>query len=225
MCVPTGRPTDAACRPPSARCDSACAACAARNSFVRLPWPYFFLPSLRTDVFPRIFHALALIGLRRTIGADFRRDLTHQLLVDAGNGDHRRLLADDADAGRDRIGHVMAEAQLQLQILALHRRAIADAVDFELLREALRHADDEIVHQRAATSPTSAVRAPRLPCGVTVTPFAPVIFASTLADERRPAARPSGPSPSRSGLRSVAVTPLGSGTDLIADTGHRTAFL
>src|SRR5436305_316135 len=87
------------------------------------------LAFLAADIFAFIAHALALVGLRRAIAANLGGDLADQLLVDAGNRNHGRLFGDDGDAGRDRIGHVMAEAELQVQDLALYRGAIADALD------------------------------------------------------------------------------------------------
>src|ERR1700753_422914 len=72
------------------------------------------LAFLAADIFAFIAHALALVGLRRAIGTDLGGDLADQLLVDAADGDHGRLLGDDGDAGRDRIRHVMAEAELQV---------------------------------------------------------------------------------------------------------------
>src|ERR1700760_1949966 len=60
------------------------------------------LAFLAADIFAFIAHALALVGLGRTPGADFGGDLADQLLVDAGDRDHGRLLGDDGDAGRDR---------------------------------------------------------------------------------------------------------------------------
>src|SRR3569833_2207171 len=111
------------------------------------------LAFLAADILAFIAHALALIGLRRTPGADLGRNLTDQLLVDARNRDHGRLLGDDGDARRDRIGHVMAETELQVQGLALHRGAIAHALNLQLLGEALGDAGDEIVDQSARQAP------------------------------------------------------------------------
>src|SRR6185369_1358909 len=91
------------------------------------------LAFLAADIFAFIAHALALIGLRRAITANLGGDLADELLVDTRNRNHGRLFGDDGDAGRDRIGHVMAEAELQVQDFALHRGAIADALDFQLL--------------------------------------------------------------------------------------------
>src|SRR6185312_2558573 len=100
-------------------------------------------------MFLRVLHALALIRLRAAVVADFSGNLTDQLLVDAGNRELRRLLGGDRDAGRDRISHVMAETELQVQVLALDRGTITDAVDLKLLLETLCDADDKVVHQRA----------------------------------------------------------------------------
>src|ERR1700761_5733959 len=111
------------------------------------------LAFLAADIFAFIAHALTLVGLRRAIGADLGSDLADQLLVDAAGRDHGRLLGDDADAGRDRIRHVMAEAELQVQDLALHRGAIADALDLQLLGEAVGDAFHQVVHQRARQTP------------------------------------------------------------------------
>src|SRR3569623_1375303 len=78
------------------------------------------LAFLAADIFAFIAYALALIGLRRTPAADLGGDLADQLLVDARDGDRGGLFGHDGDAGGDRIGHVMAEAELQVQGLALH---------------------------------------------------------------------------------------------------------
>src|ERR1700722_14451875 len=94
--VPTGRWTGAACHSPIAECCSAYAACAWQRDLFRASW-LFLLAFLAENAFPRIFHALALIRLRRTPGANFRRHLTHFLLVDTTHGDHRWFLTNDAD--------------------------------------------------------------------------------------------------------------------------------
>src|SRR6218665_1067035 len=69
------------------------------------------LAFLAADVFALVTHTLALIGFRRTPGADLGGDLADQLLVDARDRNHGRLLGDNADAFRDRIGNVMAETE------------------------------------------------------------------------------------------------------------------
>src|ERR1700722_2928565 len=105
------------------------------------------------DIFAFITHALALIGLGRAIAANFGGDLTHQLLVDPRHRNHGGLFRGDRDAGRDGIGHVMAEPELQIEVLALHRGAIADALNLQLLGEAGGDAGDQIVDQAAREAP------------------------------------------------------------------------
>jgi hypothetical protein len=61
--------------------------------------------------------------------------------------------ASHRDAFRDRVDDVVAVAELQLQILALHRGAIADAGDLSVFGEALGHAGDQVLHQRALHAP------------------------------------------------------------------------
>src|SRR6202011_1349257 len=104
--------------------------------------PLLLLAFLTEDEFADIFHALALVGLGAAEGADFGGDLADLTLVDARDGDFRRLGRYDRHARRNRIDHIMAEAKRQLQIFARDRGSIADAVDLELLFEALGHADD-----------------------------------------------------------------------------------
>src|SRR3954462_3628087 len=79
------------------------------------------LAFLAAAILALIAHALALIGLRRTPGTDLGGDLADELLVDARHRNHGGLFGDDGDARRDRIRHVMAEAELQVQHLALDR--------------------------------------------------------------------------------------------------------
>src|SRR5690606_15971208 len=98
------------------------------------------LAFLAHDALAGILHALALVGLGTAILADLGGDLADLLLVDARNGDLGRLRHSDGDAGRGLVHHVVAEAESQLQVLALERGAIADAVDLKLLLEAFLHA-------------------------------------------------------------------------------------
>src|SRR5690554_7664327 len=114
------------------------------------------LAFLAEDVFAGVLHALALIGFRPAIAADLRCDLPDPLLVDAADHDFGRLRALDVDAFRDRIEHVVAETEVELQVVTLHRRTIANAVDLKGLREALRHAVDDVPHQRARQTPHRA---------------------------------------------------------------------
>jgi hypothetical protein len=50
----------------------------------------------------------------------------------------------DRDPLRDLVDHVVAVTERELQVLALHRGAVTDAGDFELLLEALGDAFDQI---------------------------------------------------------------------------------
>src|SRR5215218_5108828 len=88
--------------------------------------PLLLLAFLAEDVFACVLHALALVGLGRPERADFCRDLPDLLLVDARDHDLGRLRRHDRDALGDRIDHVMAIAERDLQVLALQRRTIAD---------------------------------------------------------------------------------------------------
>src|SRR5204862_4012101 len=106
--------------------------------------------------FALVLHALALVGLGRAERADLGRDLSDPLLVDAAHQDLGRPRRRDRDAFRDRIDHVVAVAERDLQVLALQRGAVADAGDLELLLEALGNAGDEVVHQRARGAPHRA---------------------------------------------------------------------
>src|SRR5215213_8111730 len=91
--------------------------------------PLLLLAFLAEDVFASILHALALVGLRRTERADFGGNLADLLLVDARDHDLGRLRRRDRDAFRNRIEHLMTVTERDLQVLALQRRAIADAGD------------------------------------------------------------------------------------------------
>src|ERR1700737_639553 len=113
----------------------------------------FFLAFLAEDVLACVPDALALIGLGRPEPADLGRDLSDLLPVDPGHHDLGRPRCHDRDALGDRVLDLVAEPERQLQILALHRRAVADAGDLQSLLEALGHAGDEIVHQRARQPP------------------------------------------------------------------------
>jgi len=114
------------------------------------------LAFLAQDGFRHVLDALALVGFRRTIGTNLRRDLPDHLLVGARDGDAGRLLALDLDAVRDRIAHVVAEAELQVELLALDRGPVADAVDLQLLGEAVGHAGHHRLDARPGGAPHAA---------------------------------------------------------------------
>src|SRR5918998_6046250 len=78
--------------------------------------PLLLLAFLAEDELAGIFHALALVGLRRPVAADFRGHLADLLLVDARDhhfGRPRRL---DLNALRHLIGHVVAVAERQVEL-------------------------------------------------------------------------------------------------------------
>src|SRR5690606_2226102 len=114
------------------------------------------LAFLAENELARIFDAFALIRLRRPEPPDLRGHLPHLLLVDAGDDDFRRLRAGDLNALRNGIGDVVAIAELKLEILPLHRRAIADAGNLELLGETLGDAGDQIGHHGPRHAPHGA---------------------------------------------------------------------
>src|SRR6201747_2536903 len=104
-----------------------------RRSFVILSLdmtaPLLLLAFLAEDKFIGILHALALVGLRRTVAADLGGDLADALAVIARDDDLGRLRHRNRDAFRNRIDHVVAVTQRELQVLALQRCAVADAGD------------------------------------------------------------------------------------------------
>src|SRR5260370_36246267 len=110
----------------------------------RLNPSLLLLAFLAEDVFARISHALALIGLGRSEGADFRRHLANLLLVDARHHDFGRLRRHNRYAVRDRIDHVVAVAERDLQVLPLECGAITDAGDLEVALETLGGPGDQI---------------------------------------------------------------------------------
>src|ERR1700722_4509892 len=95
------------------------------------------LAFLAEDEFASVFHALPLVGFGAAETADLRGDLTDLPLFDAGYGDFRRLGRGDRHSGGDGIHDVVAVAERELQVLAGDRRLVADAVDLELLLEAV----------------------------------------------------------------------------------------
>src|SRR5262245_27625422 len=105
----------------------------ARTRLIRRSCVFVFMAALlllaflAVDVLVRVLHTLALVRFRRTVSADFRGDLPYLLRVDAGDDDFRRLRRLDLDAGRDRVLHLVAVAESQVELLAGDRGAITDA--------------------------------------------------------------------------------------------------
>src|SRR6187397_2827790 len=106
------------------------------------------LAGLAADVLAGVAHALALVRLGLAGRADLGGDLADQLLVDADDREAGRVL----DLERNALGRVdldrVAVAQVERELLAVLRRAIADAGDLEALAVAVGHADDHVVHER-----------------------------------------------------------------------------
>src|ERR1051325_5166712 len=114
------------------------------------------LAFLAEDVLAGVLHALALVGLRLAEGADLRRHLADLLAIDGGDHHLGRLRRRARGGVRDRVDDVVTVAERDLQVLALHGGAIADAGDLELLLEPLGDAGDEVRHQRARGAPHGA---------------------------------------------------------------------
>src|SRR5262245_20385144 len=106
------------------------------------------LAGLATDVLARVADALTLVRLRLPGRADLRGDLADQLLVDADDREAGRVLDLEADPFRRIDLDRVAVAQVELELLAVERGAIADARDLEALAIAVGHADDHVVDQR-----------------------------------------------------------------------------
>src|ERR1044071_9963783 len=94
------------------------------------------------DDFVAIAHALALVGLRRAVGAHFGGDLADQLLVDAGDHDFGLSRRRDLDALGHLVHHRVREAERQIQLVALRLGTEADADQREHPLEALGHPGD-----------------------------------------------------------------------------------
>src|SRR6185437_4133265 len=118
--------------------------------------PLLLLAFLAADVLVAVLDALALVGLGLAEVADHRRGLPDPLPVGAADGDRGRLLAGDLDVARNREDHIVAVAQLQHQVLALDRGAVAHALDLQALGEALGYAGDHVVDEGARRAPMDA---------------------------------------------------------------------
>src|SRR3954469_17223497 len=125
---------------------SACGSEPRRGVYTVGSCPLAYLPG---DVLALVTDALALVGLRRALLADDRRDLADNLLVVALDDDARR----DRHLELDPLGrldrHGVGVAERPLEIAPLQQRAITDALDLERLGEAGRHAFDHVRDQRA----------------------------------------------------------------------------
>src|SRR5262249_37523768 len=93
------------------------------------------------------------VGLGRPESPDLRRDLPDLLPVDAADHNLGHLWNSDRDPVRNRVDDVVTEPELDLQVLALQCRAIADAADLQLFLKPLRDALDQIGDERAMRAP------------------------------------------------------------------------
>src|SRR3954449_6313830 len=117
------------------------------------------LADLPGDVLALVADALALVGLRRPLLADVGGELA-DLLLGVALDDHARGLGHlELDALRRLDGHGVRVAELELEVLALQRGAVADTLDLERLREAGRDALDHVGDQRARQPVQGAVLA------------------------------------------------------------------
>src|SRR5215471_13392508 len=106
------------------------------------------LAGLTADDFFGVLDAFALVRLGWPHAADLRRDLTHQLLVRATDGD-RVGLNGEGDARRCWVQHRVREADLQYQVATAHRGAVADAIDLESPTEAVGYPRNHVGDQGA----------------------------------------------------------------------------
>ena len=105
---------------------------------VRLGDGLAFLAADALGVFANQADALALVRLRRVVGADLGSDLADELLVDALDLDLRAVVDGDFDALRNVVEDRVRVAEREVDLLALERGLEADALDFEFLRVAER---------------------------------------------------------------------------------------
>src|SRR5579871_4628617 len=114
------------------------------------------LALLAEDELARKLDALALVRLRRPVAADLGGNLADLLLVDAGHDDLGRLGGHDRDPVGDWIDDIMAVAERDLQVLALHRRAITYARDLQPPLEAFGDAGHHVGDERTGSPPQGA---------------------------------------------------------------------
>ena len=105
-----------------------------------------------------VLDALALVRLGRTLRAHFCCKLADLFLVDTLDNDLVRVRDIDLDVRVLGHGDRVREAQVHDQVLTFLHGSVADAVDRERLAEALGHADDHVVDQRAGQAVQGAVQ-------------------------------------------------------------------
>src|SRR5438093_13425595 len=89
------------------------------------------LAGLAADNLAGVAHALALVRLGLARGADACRDLPDELLVDADDGEPRRVLELEGDSRRRLDLDGVAVAEVELDPLADLLGTVADAGDLE----------------------------------------------------------------------------------------------
>src|SRR5205823_1679782 len=93
--------------------------------------------------------ALALVGLRGTPLADVGGDLADELLGDPAHHDPRGLRHLELDAVGGLDGDRVGVPERELEVPALELRAVADALDLQVLLEAVGDALDHVGDERA----------------------------------------------------------------------------
>src|SRR5690606_19681731 len=120
------------------------------------------LTGLEAYYFACVPDAFSVVRVGGPEGPDVGCNLADSLLIDARDGDPGGLWCRDRDASRRLDDDGVREAEAQLEVLTLHLAAEADAMDLEVLDEALRNACDGVGDE----GPRQAVLGP---FGATVT--------------------------------------------------------
>jgi hypothetical protein len=105
----------------------------------------FFAANFFTD----IANAFALVRFRRIETADFGSELTDELFINAFNLDLGVLNDSDVETRWDGVKERMGTTEGKVEVSTLDRGTKTDAVDFKILHEALRNADDHVLNEAA----------------------------------------------------------------------------
>src|SRR5205085_11440647 len=89
-------------------------------------------------------------------GTDLGGGLAGLLRIDADDKDLRLLRGRHRHAFGDRVVYLVGVAELEIEVPALHRRAVADAGDLQLALVTLSDPGDELGGQRAIGTPHGA---------------------------------------------------------------------
>src|SRR5688572_30351727 len=93
------------------------------------------LAFLADNLLVRVAHAFALVRFGRIEAADFRGDLPHHLFIRAFHGQFGVVHDGHLDLVRYLIKDRVRETEIQVDILSLHRRLKADALNLQLSGE------------------------------------------------------------------------------------------